>query len=339
MDIGALKKWFLENKRTLPWRNSPSPYEVLVSEVMLQQTQVSVVMSYYQRWMRAYPTLEALAKADIDEVIKLWEGLGYYSRAKRLHQAAKEIVNSFKGKIPSDSENLLKIKGIGLYTAGAILSFAFKKKYPAVDGNVLRVISRCFCINEPIDKETTKKKIFSIVNDLLPDKNPEVVMEGLIEIGALVCKKKADCIRCPVNKTCLAFLSDQVEAYPVTKKRGETIKLHRNVYLIKKGSEILVRSPAKDGKVMSLLYEFPYSEIEGVSFIDFFNEKKYLKEIPLKISHTFTKYQVFLYPHLFEVFNSKAPIGYEWVSMNKLSSLPFSSGHKKLIEIAFQNLL
>ena len=112
-----------------------------------------------------------------------------------------------------------------------------------------------------------------------------------------------------------------------------------HAYLIKKGSEILVRSPAKNGKVMSLLYEFPYSEIGGMSFIDFFKEKKYLKEIPLKISHTFTKYQVFLYPHLFEVFDSKTPIGYEWVSINKLNTLPFSSGHKKLIEIAFQNLL
>src|ERR1700722_10190653 len=179
-DIDSLKDWFVREKRDLPWRENPSPYAVWISEVMLQQTQASVVIPYFERWMARFPTVAVLAEASQGEVIKMWEGLGYYSRVRHLHQAAKDLMYRYAGDLPRTREGLEGIKGIGPYTRGAILSFAFHQKAAAVDGNVLRVLARYFAIEEEIEK--AKKSITELTESILPEEEPWIVMEGLIEL-------------------------------------------------------------------------------------------------------------------------------------------------------------
>lgn len=198
----ALVEWFNKQKRPLPWRKNPSPYAVWVSEVMLQQTQVAVVIPYFQRWMERFPTIQALAESSIEDAIKQWEGLGYYARAKNLHAGAKQVVANFDGELPSKVEALSRIKGLGPYTVGAIRAFAFHERSAAVDGNVLRFLTRYFAIEEDIAKIGTQKKITALAESLLPEKEPWVFAEALIEFGATVCKKAPLCFECPLNKSC-----------------------------------------------------------------------------------------------------------------------------------------
>ena len=194
MDVELLITWFKENKRPLLWRENATPYQIWVSEVMLQQTQVSVVESYFYNWMKLFPTIQELAKTPISKVLKAWEGLGYYSRARNLHDGARMVCRDFKGVLPNDRDSLLKIKGLGPYTVAAILNFAFHQRSAAVDGNVLRVISRYDTIKEEIDKSIAFQKVVSRVENVLPLKEPWVAMEGFIELGALICKKKIPCV-------------------------------------------------------------------------------------------------------------------------------------------------
>ena len=180
----SLITWFQENKRVFPWRDKISPYATWISEVMLQQTRAEVVVPFFLRWMRLFPTVETLAKAPIETVIKAWEGLGYYRRARYLHSAACSIMENHNGILPNTLENLQKIKGMGPYTVGAILSFAYKKKIAAVDGNVLRVLARHFEIGKEIDKQSTQKEIRDLAESILPEKESWIVNEALIELGA-----------------------------------------------------------------------------------------------------------------------------------------------------------
>ena len=198
-DIEALKAWFLKEKRDLPWRENASPYWVWVSEVMLQQTQVSVVVPYFIRWMKKFPTISALAAAQCEDVIKTWEGLGYYSRARNLHKGAQTIVSNYNGKLPKTRNELLAIKGLGLYTANAILAFAFKKKAAPVDGNVRRVLARYDGVYESIDKTKVQKEIQSRAEKLLPERQSYLISEALIELGALICKKKTQLCPMPLS--------------------------------------------------------------------------------------------------------------------------------------------
>ncbi len=315
-----LKEWFLENKRDLPWREEKTPYRVWISEVMLQQTQVAVVIPYFHRWMKKFPTLEALGRASIEEVIKAWEGLGYYSRARNLHKAAQEILIQHEGEIPSDSERLSALPGFGPYTVGAVLRFAFHQRAPAVDGNVIRVLSRYFASL----KDTTQRKHYeSLAEMVLPREESWVVMEALIELGATVCQKKARCLECPLKTDCRAFLEGKADELPVKKKGPETIYLEWQVAIIVCGEEVLVRQE-KEAKVMEGLYEFPYGEIEL--------KLQKIKTLPL-VKHGFTRYNVTLYPSIYHAEAKQQVLGCEWKKWSDLESLPFSSGHRRILEI------
>lgn len=218
-DTASLKRWFQSTKRDLPWRCSPSPYVVWIAEIMLQQTQVSVVEPYFLRWMQQFPSIATLARATREEVIKAWEGLGYYSRARHIHAAAQYLMEKHEGKLPSRREDLEKVKGLGPYTVGAILSFAFHQKAAAVDGNVIRVLSRYFCVEDDVGKSGTKKQIWELAEKLLPDHEPWVVVEGLIELGATVCLKRPKCAECPINKSCLGFREGKQFSLPKKEKK------------------------------------------------------------------------------------------------------------------------
>ncbi|MDN3506130.1 MAG: A/G-specific adenine glycosylase [Simkaniaceae bacterium] len=325
-----LKSWFEREKRIFPWRGNPTPYAVWVSEVMLQQTRASVVVDYFTRWMARFPTIESLATAPLDEVIKIWEGLGYYSRARNLHEGAKYLVTYHNGTLPSDAKALSKVKGLGPYTIGAILSFAFHKKAAAVDGNVLRVIARLFALEEEIDQPASQKWIRQRVEELLPDTEPWVIMEALIELGATLCVKKPACEVCPLQENCKGYLLGKAEELPKRKKRAQTIFLNRIVPVIYHKQEFLIQKQ-EGKKVMAGLFEFPYFE-EETQFESFYPGK--LQKVgPLsEVKHTFTRYRARLIPTLWEAEVKMRIEGYIWVEKEKLRELPFSSGHRKITQ-------
>ena len=341
LDIDTLINWFQEKKRDLPWREKISPYAVWVSEVMLQQTQVAVVIPYFERWMKRFPTVKDLADASLDEVIKMWEGLGYYSRARNLFQGAKTVCELFGGELPESEEELNLIKGLGPYTIGAIRSFAFHKKATAVDGNVLRVMARLFQVTDDISKGLTVKKIRNLVEESLPDDNHWIVNEALIELGATVCMKKAKCAACPLQRGCLAYRHGLTQEIPFKSSGAATIPLYRAVGVIAQGDSFLVKKGVEE-KIMKDLYEFPYFETdkEGVSITELTRKIYDTFDISVnwiqsfdKITHSFTKYRVQLCPELYIAEKRVEVPGYEWRTELELQALAFSSGHRKLLRV------
>jgi A/G-specific adenine glycosylase len=338
-DIEKLRAWFISQARDLPWRKNPSPYAVWVSEVMLQQTQVSVVIPYFLRWMERFPTIESLAKTSVEEVLKQWEGLGYYSRARNLHEGARYILENYNGELPSTESELRKIKGLGPYTIGAIRGFAFRQKAAAVDGNVLRVLARYHCIQEDISKIKTVKQMQKLAHDFLPDQEPWVVSEALIELGATICTKTAKCFQCPLKDTCKAFAKGKVQELPVKSSQIPVTLLYRSVAVIVCDGRVLVGRGEKE-KVMADLYEFPYIELKS-NEIDVKSHKKqmesewqlkldWIKTLP-NVKHSFTRYRALLIPQLFQIKHEKAVKGYEWHPFAALKTLPFSSGHRRIL--------
>jgi A/G-specific adenine glycosylase len=328
-DVEALKNWFQKTKRHLPWRVNPSPYAVWVSEIMLQQTQVSVVQGYFSRWMERFPNVKTLANASVDEVIKFWEGLGYYSRARHLHAGAQYIIEHHGGALPSSQEELAKIKGLGPYTIGAIRSFAFRQKAAAVDGNTMRVLARYFKIAEDTQLRSTLKKIWEIAEEILPDDEPWIVVEGLIELGATVCKRVPDCANCPLQTHCKAFHEDCAEQLPVKGKKTPITALFRDVFVIVYQNNLLVKKALK-GEIMADLYEFPYSnrKEKNTPFSDL--EIKKIKQLKT-VEQRFTRYKATLYPGLWAAREKREYPGYHWISWPKLFHYPFSSGHRKIL--------
>ncbi len=333
-DSDALKSWFIREKRSFPWRGHPSPYEVWVSEVMLQQTQANVVVPYFTKWMKHFPTITALAHAGRDEVIKMWEGLGYYSRARNLHAGACYVVKFHQGNLPQDPEALSKIPGIGPYTQGAILSFAFHKKAAAVDGNVLRVLARYFSIEEEI--EGAKKKIQALTLELLPRHEPWVVMEALIELGAQICRKTPLCSHCPLRGSCLGSMHQKAHLLPFKKKREKITFLERSVLIIIAEKKVLV-GRVNQKKVMADLFEFPYVLSK---------EKKAMDELLLgwglnatfcteleQVEHSFTRFRARLFPSIWQAEKEVPVEDYDWIPWENLVKLPFSAGHRRIIEM------
>lgn len=340
-----LKKWFEQHKREFPWRRQLSPYHVWVSEVMLQQTLAKVVVPYFDRWISLFPTVQDLASAPIDSVIKAWEGLGYYSRARNLHAGAQQIVETFNGKMPNTREELLSIKGIGSYTAGAILSFAFHQKAAAVDGNVMRVMSRLQNIEEDISKPATVKMIHERVEAILPDHEPWVTMEALIELGATVCKKDPSCSKCPMRAGCQAYQLGLEKELPYKSKKLQTIKLIRSVFVLMHHDKVLLKLP-EEGKVMQDLFEFPYSEAAkewtlGMAhqFVrEYFGTKEKETQKLSPVTHTFTKYRVRLYPFMMTVDHQPEIEGCRWVKLETVQHLSFSSGHRRVLQQVIDSL-
>ncbi|MGL4779679.1 MAG: A/G-specific adenine glycosylase [Bacteroidales bacterium] len=208
--------WYLANKRDLPWRNTTNPYFIWLSEVILQQTRVSQGMDYYLRFIESYPTIVDLANAEEDEVLRLWQGLGYYSRARNIHATAKLVRDQYNGVFPDTYKEVLALKGIGPYTAAAICSFAYRLPYAAVDGNVYRVLSRLFALTEPIDSNTGKKLFSAYADELLDRDRPDLFNQAMMEFGAMQCvPQNPDCLNCPLRAKCLAFAKDLVKVLPV----------------------------------------------------------------------------------------------------------------------------
>ncbi len=252
----TLRGWFLKNGRTLPWRNNPTPYQVWVSEIMLQQTQVVTVIPYYERWIQVFPDVKSLAGAAIEDVLKLWAGLGYYRRARYLHEGAKVIVEQYCGEFPHEIRELRKIPGIGAYTAGAIASFAFKQDVPAIDGNAERVLSRFFGILGDI-RGTERRVLESIASEVASFGHCSDVNQAIMDLGASLCGKSAQCAQCPLADKCYAFEHQMTESLPAPKVRIEkTDEFRVALRLISPFGKTLLAKRSKDA-LLGGLWEFP----------------------------------------------------------------------------------
>ena len=255
-----LIRWYELNKRDLPWRLTKDPYRIWLSEVILQQTRVNQGMDYYLRFVDAFPTVEALAEAEEDKVLKLWQGLGYYSRARNLHSAAKEIQAKYKGVFPREHGEVLGLKGIGEYTAAAIVSIAYSMPYATVDGNVYRVLSRVFGVAEAIDSTEGKKIFAQLAQDLLDDRHPGQHNQAVMELGALQCVPVSpDCSVCPLLEMCIAYSEQTVTKLPVKQGKVKTRKRYFN-YLDIRYENSLYLSKRGKGDIWEGLYELALIE-------------------------------------------------------------------------------
>ena len=261
--ILPLLEWFRDHHRILPWRSDPTPYHVWVSEIMLQQTRVAAVLGYYRRFMEALPTVSDLAQVDEDQLLKLWQGLGYYNRARNLQKAARQVMEQFGGQFPSSYADLLSLAGVGDYTAGAIASIAFGLPEPAVDGNVLRVVTRVTGDPSDISQAATKKAVRAALAEVMPLDAPGNFNQALMELGALVCLPNGapDCAHCPARGFCAAHLEGKTDVIPVKGAKKPRKMEERTVYLLFHGGQVaLRRRPAKG--LLAGLWEFP-NEVVG----------------------------------------------------------------------------
>ena len=272
-----LSQWYAINKRDLPWRSTVNPYYIWLSEIILQQTRVNQGLPYYLKFIDAFPAVADLANADEDLVLKLWQGLGYYSRARNLQFSAKLILSEFGGNFPDNHADILKLKGVGSYTAAAISSFSFGLPFAVLDGNVIRVLSRVFGIQTPFDTTAGKKQFQKLAQELLDKKNPAEYNQAIMEFGALQCVPKSPkCNDCPIVNDCIAFNTNTVSLLPVKSKKLKVKSRFLHFLVVNKNNEVLI-GKRKSG-IWQGLYEFPFLE-----FDENLNEKSVLKS-PLWIN-------------------------------------------------------
>lgn len=310
-----LLQWYEQNKRELPWRNTVDPYAIWLSEIILQQTRIDQGLAYYLRFIKAFPTIKEFAAASEDKILKLWQGLGYYSRARNMHITAKTIINEYNGKFPADYQKLLSLKGIGEYTASAIASIAFNLPYATVDGNVFRVLSRQFGIDTPINSSKGKKEFTILANQLLDKTQPGNFNQALMEFGAIYCTpRNAACDNCPINETCIAYKSNTVPAFPVKAGKVKIKTRYFNYFIIEHdNTTFLVKRTGND--IWRNLYEFPLVETKAETSLKqplrivqdiYFNQTQFL----LKKETTWKK-QVLSHQHIYyrfiylEILNEK----------------------------------
>ncbi|NTV45535.1 MAG: A/G-specific adenine glycosylase [Chlorobiales bacterium] len=340
-----LIEWFKENKRRLPWRETRNPYYIWVSEVMLQQTQVSTVIPYYHRFIQLFPTVDALATAPTDRLMKAWEGLGYYARARNMQHAARTILSDFNGHLPRSHNELLRLKGFGDYTAASVSSIAFGEPYAAVDGNVIRVISRLFAIPDDVKKPKTREHIQKIADNMLLHDDPGTFNEAMMELGAVICTpKKPKCDTCPVQIYCEAYRKDKVDAYPYKSKRAPLPHYQIAIGVIHKDDQVLIALRPQDG-LLGNLWEFPGGKINPGESLPDCCKREILEETGLvteigekfaEVKHTYTHFKITL--HAFHctyrsgTAQPKTSQEIRWVSLPELRMYAFPKANNLVIE-------
>jgi A/G-specific adenine glycosylase len=314
--VSELLEWYALNKRNLPWRETNDPYLIWLSEILLQQTRVSQGLPYYEKFVKAFPNVNALALAKEQEVLRLWQGLGYYSRARNLHAASKCIVNEWNGSLPNNYQDLLQLKGVGSYTAAAIASFAFNEKVAVLDGNVFRVLSRVFGVDTDIASHTGLKEFTLLANKLLPEKKADIYNQSIMEFGALHCTPQSpSCDQCPLGEICFARKHSMQGVLPVKVKK--LIKKTRffNYLVIKEKNKIYLRQRIEKD-IWQGLYEFHLMEdndihsIEEILLKDGFTKelKKSVIEKESEIyKHVLTHQTIFAKFWLLDISNFKNP--------------------------------
>lgn len=266
----SLQQWYLQNKRDLPWRKTVDPYAIWLSEIMLQQTRVAQGTPYFLSFIRAFPSVFDLAKANEEQVLKLWQGLGYYSRARNLHKTARYVAHELSGIFPDNYNDLLKLKGVGEYTAAAIASFSYNEPVPVVDGNVFRVLSRYFNIETDIAAASAKKEFAALAFELMPKDNPALFNQAIMEFGALQCVPKSpNCGICIFNSSCAALQKKKVELLPVKSKKLKVRNRFFNYLVVSDDNDNTIIQKRTAKGIWHNLYEFPLIETDAPEDFDF----------------------------------------------------------------------
>ncbi|MDT8305971.1 MAG: A/G-specific adenine glycosylase [Anaerolineae bacterium] len=342
-----LLAWWDAGHANLPWRASRDPYAIWIAEVMLQQTQITTVIPYYERWMARFPNIESLAAASPDEVLKLWEGLGYYSRARNLHAAARRIVAGHGGQLPDSVAALRTLPGIGPYTAGAIASIAFGKRAPVVDGNVIRVLSRLVDLEADVTETATKKRLWKLAGSLVPEQRPGDYNQALMELGQRICVPAAPaCHRCPLAELCLARARGTQLERPVRPPRRDTPHYHVVAGVIYRadGAFLIAKRPPEG--LLGGLWEFPGGKQEEGESLPEALRREIREELgmdiavgaPLgQIKHAYTHFRITLHAygarHVAGQPQDIAVAGHAWVTLDDLDRYAFAVTDRKIIDI------
>nr|WP_239534793.1 A/G-specific adenine glycosylase [Solibacillus kalamii] len=327
----ALVQWFLEEQRDLPWRRTKEPYQIWVSEVMLQQTRVDTVIPYYNRFIEKYPTAESLAYSPEEELLKMWEGLGYYSRVRNLQAGVREVVEVYGGKVPDNRVDISKLKGVGPYTAGAILSIAYGKPEHAVDGNVMRVLSRVLNIDADIALPKTKKIFEQAVTELIDPENASAFNQGLMELGALICTPTSPkCLLCPVRDYCTAFHEGDPSSLPVKSKKLKTKNIEYDVYIIRDQQGRFLMEKRPEAGLLANMWQFIMIERQADENSLTKVEKQYnvtlehnSKETILSFSHVFSHLKWHIDSYLVDAVETNAnPENTAFFTKEQIANLP-----------------
>lgn len=342
----AVETWFRESARDLPWRDAEDPYPIWVAEVMLQQTRVTTVLDYYEPFLEQFPTVEALARADRDAVLKAWEGLGYYARARRLHRAARQLVEEHGGDLPRTVEELRELPGIGDYTAAAVAAFAFGADDPVIDGNVLRVVSRLKALETPVDRTDTRSRVKQYLTDWIEAAaEPGRFSEAVMELGALVCTpSNPECGSCPVRSRCRAHAEGRIEQLPVTGERPD--RPHYEVtagVLVEDGNVLIARRP--EDRMLGGLWEFPGGKQEDGETLREALRREFMEELGLEVSvgekivevpHEYSHLSINLHAYWCRRAEgepeSREDQPWRWVSPDRLREYAFPGANQPILE-------
>ena len=334
-----LIKWYDKEKRELAFRDIQDPYKIWLSEIMLQQTKVDTVIPYFQKWIKKYPTIKDVAKAEITDLLISWEGLGYYRRCHNFHKASKIISQEHGGQIPSTWDILIKLPGIGEYTAAAVLSIAFGQKFPVLDGNVKRVMSRFLGIK--VLSVNNLKKIKKVLNLSIPAKNPGDFNQSIMELGALICSPRTPkCFKCPISSICKAALSSNPESYPKKTKKGKVPDFTLISCILKKDDLFLIHK-RENNMMLGGLWELPNVKVENKLLTKPFIKKALEKELKIKVKnisksctvkHSYSHFSVTMHCFNCEISNSEIILddNYNWILKKDISKYPFSKVHHKI---------
>jgi A/G-specific adenine glycosylase len=337
--------WYEKEKRERPWRKNLNPYRILVSEFMLQQTQVKTVIPYFERWMKSFPTLQKLAQAKETTILKHWEGLGYYSRARNLKKTAQIILKDYSGKVPDSMDAILKLPGVGRYTAGAILSIAFGKKVPVLDGNVKRVLSRIFLLKENGGNRQSENVLWETMHSLLPVTGSGDFNQAFMELGATVCLPKNPlCLICPLKQNCGAQKTGKQNLYPPRKQKIPSTKIEVSAAVILRRNKIYIQK-RKAGGLMGGLWEFPGGKFESGESAEQCLTREIKEEIGvalhideklMTVKHSYTRFRVTLHVFLCRIHSGRvSPTQceeWEWVKREELDTYPFPAANVKIIK-------
>jgi len=346
MDFPAqLLEWYAQNRRDLPWRRTRDAYRILLSEIMLQQTQVQTVIPYYHRFLKAFPDFQSLASAPLNKVLKLWEGLGYYSRARNFHALAKTVARRHRGLLPADFVQILALPGIGRYTAGAVMSIAFGQDYPVVDGNVIRVFCRYFGITEDVSKLPVQKQLWELAARHLPAGRASDYNQALMELGAMVCTPRAPaCLLCCLSSTCEAYRQGRQQEWPVKRKKGEVPHRQIGAGVIWRDDKILISQRPLKG-LLGGLWEFPGGKQEPGETLAQCVAREIKEELGIKVKvgqelmsveHAYSHFRITL--HAFEcryVSGEPQKLGvadWRWITPTELKKFAFPAANQPIIK-------
>jgi A/G-specific adenine glycosylase len=342
----ALMRWYQTHQRRLPWRDSTDPYRIWVSEVMLQQTQVNTVIPYFHRFLTAFPSIRELAGADLDAVLKLWEGLGYYARARNLHKAARQVVSLLEGHIPKRFADFKALPGVGDYIGSAVMSISFGKPHAVVDGNVKRVLSRLFCLDMPVNHSSAHGTFKPLAEALLDRKDPGEFNQAVMELGALICTPGSpDCTSCPLTGLCCASNESRIRDFPVKLARKKTPCHHISTGIVIKQGRLLITRRKPDG-LLGGLWEFPGGKVKNnetarAACIREIKEETGLTvrifDFLTRVKHAYTHFKiemdVFFCDYLSGDVVLDGPVDFKWIDPSDIRRFAFPKANLKFIDM------